>query len=319
VDHLRGFYAWPDRLALHYSNLHRSAFLLSYGLAAAAVLMALLPVALGWNVFEPHRAEAGFIAVELLAIVSILALVRQGHRRRWHERWVDYRLAAELVRYVRLLAPLGGDRPFPAVPAQLTNYGDPNSTWMAWYVRGIERDLGLPNVTLDVGHVRTCVTDLVGVLDEQIAYHGVNARRHHRLEASFHRAGLWLLGVTLVACAFHLILGLIQPAGWSPWMVGALVFAAGFLPAVSASLAGISTQGEFRRVAKRSHAMESQLEHLREQATRLLHRVGTLNGDRIEPRLSAEATELARQAAQLMINEVLDWRVVVLDQPLKSL
>jgi hypothetical protein len=34
-------------------------------------------------------------------------------------------------------------------------------------------------------------------------------------------------------------------------------------------------------------------------------------------RLSAEAAELATATAQVMLNEVLDWRVVFLDQPLK--
>lgn len=317
VDDLRAFYAWPDRLAVYFSDLHRSAFVLSYALAGFAVFMALLPLALEWDIFEPHLAEAWFIAVELLSIVLILTLVWRGRRRRWHERWVDYRLAAELVRYVRLLAPLGGQRPFPAVPPQLTSYGDPGSTWMAWYVRGAERELGLPEARFNAGYLRTCVEDLSSVVAGQIAYHATNARRHHQLETRFHYGGLGLLSITLAACAAHLILSVFSPAAWSPVRVGFLVFVAGVLPAVSASLAGISNQGEFRRVAKRSAAMTSQLEPLHNAAVALLKRLNAADADTVIPRISREATDLAREAAHLMINEVLDWRVVFLDQPLK--
>ena len=37
VDRLRSFYAWPDRLAVYYSDLYRSAFVVTYILAGAAV------------------------------------------------------------------------------------------------------------------------------------------------------------------------------------------------------------------------------------------------------------------------------------------
>jgi len=106
VDTLRPFYAWPDKLAVLYADRYRSAFLLAFLIAATAVGLALLPLALG--LLPHHWAEIAFFALEFVAIVAILALVLLGRHQHWHERWIDYRLTAELVRHLCLVAPLGG-------------------------------------------------------------------------------------------------------------------------------------------------------------------------------------------------------------------
>lgn len=316
TEPLRRFHRCADALAVKYSTRYRRAFVLAYALSTAAVGMALLPLALGWDVAEPHIAEAAFIFAELAAIVTILAIVWRGRRGRWHERWMDYRLAAELVRQVRLLAPLGGLRSLPPTPAQWTGYGDPASTWMAWYVRAIERDAGLPTARLDVGTVRARLAAIAGTIAEQKAYHHGVVRRRHGLEARFHAAGVGLLALTLVACTAHLAISA-APAGWPAWSVGGLVFLAGFLPAASASLAGISHQGEYRRVAKRSAAMRARFEELEQAGAALRARIEHLPGAAVVPGIAADAADLAKRTAHLMVTEVLDWRVVFLDQPLK--
>jgi len=317
VDRLRPFYAWCDKLSVTYADIYRSTFILAYTLAGLAVGMALLPLALGWNVLEPHLEETLFISIEFLLILIILLLIWRGHRRRWHERWIDYRLAAELVRHLRLGAPLGNARPFPQVPAQWASYGEPGSTWMAWYVRAVERDLGLPAARLDLDHVRTCARDLAGTAASQLAYHRENAERSHRIEARLHAFGLVLLGATLVACACHLLVAFGLVAMRSHWRVGCLVFLAGFLPALGAALAGINNQGEFRRVARRSDAMQARLRELMQAAEALVKKLESAAPGAWRPRASGEVTRLAHQAAHVMVNEVLDWRVVFLDQPLK--
>jgi hypothetical protein len=317
IDWLRPFYAWSDKLAVNYSDIYRSAFVLAYTLAGLAVGMALLPLALGWNIFEPHLDETIFVSVELVLILAILVIVWRGRRRKWHERWIDYRLAAELIRHLRLGAGLGSARAFPQVPAQWASYGDPASTWMAWYVRAVERDLGLPSVTLNVAHVRASASDLAKVIDGQLNYHRTNADRCHRIEGRLHNLGLAFLAVTVVACAVHLALGFRVVLASSPWMFGSVVFLAGFLPAMGAAVAGISNQGEFRRVGKRSDAMWERLRDLKKTADALMERLEPTQQATFLPRASGEVADIAFLAAQLMVTEVLDWRVVFLDQPLK--
>jgi hypothetical protein len=307
IDWLRPFYAWPDKLAVTHSDAYRSAFVLVYLAAALAVAMALLPLSLGWAIGEPHPAETAFVAIELFLIVAILLVVARGRSRRWHERWLDYRLVAELVRHLRLVVPLGGNRPFPQVPAQWGTYGRPAVTWMAWYVRAVERDLGLPTAVLDNAHIRACMNDLSKVLEGQVDYHAANTARSHRIETKLYACGLLLLVLTLVACAVHLSHSWAGSTDWPAAATGSLVFLSGFLPALGAAFAGISNQAEFRRVAKRSEAMLEQLSELKEHVDAFVRRRASPSPELPGVRLSGEATELATGTAQVMVNEVLDW------------
>ena len=114
----------------------------------------------------------------------------------------------------------------------------------------------------------------------------------------------------------HLVLALRHAEPAPAWANGSLVFLCGFLPALGAAVAGISNQGEFRRIAKRSDAMQQRFADLGARARVLIDRMTSPQAaGRIPP--SREASELAAQTAQLMVEKVLDWRVVFIDQPLK--
>jgi hypothetical protein len=317
IDWLRPFYAWSDKLAGNFSDTYRSAFVFTYLLAALAVGMALLPLALGWNVFEAHLNETAFVGLEFLLILAILYIVWRGRRKKWHERWIDYRLAAELLRHLRLSASLGSARPFPNVPAQWVTYGVPAATWMAWYVRAIERDLGLRSARLDATHVRACAKDFAAIMAGQHSYHAKTAERSHRIEKRLHVFGLSLLGTTLLACTAHLFFGFGIVEAHRPALLGSLIFLAGFLPALGAAAAGVSNQGEFRRIEKRSRAMLPRLRDLQTAAESLVRDLESPESGASAPRTSRELVVLADMAAQVMVTEVLDWRVVFLDQPLK--
>ncbi|HEX3657510.1 MAG TPA: hypothetical protein VHV55_17095 [Pirellulales bacterium] len=75
-----------------------------------------------------------------------------------------------------------------------------------------------------------------------------------------------------------------------------------------AALAGIRSQGEFHRVARRSEAMAARLDELRLEMASVPTRADEPNSVRLN--------HCARRVAQLMINEMLDWRVVFQDRPL---
>lgn len=315
VHRLRPFYAWPDKLAVHYSDTYRSAFLVAYTFAALAVGMALLPVAADWFGEPPRGGETASIVSELLMILIILVLVLRGRARRWHERWIDYRLAAELVRHLRVVVSLGASRPFPQLPAHLATYGHPGSTWASWYVRAVERDLGLPPTRVTPDHLKECLRHLEQVIAGQVRFHEKNAERCYAIEHRLHLLALLLLSLTLLACGLHLL-----PSVWSSfrpphWLPRVLVSMAGFLPAAGAALAGINNQGEFLRIAKRSAAMERQLSDLLASAKALSNDLRSPSALRPPPTL-ARVAALTTQTAQLMVNEVLDWRVVFLDRPL---
>jgi len=281
-----------------------------------AVGMALMPVAAALPAHD--LAETLSTALEFLAILAILALVFLGRHRRWHERWMDYRLVAELVRHLRLVAPLGGARPFPQIPAHWGIYGQPGASWMAWYVRAIERALGLPSAVVDKTHVEACLKQLTVDVNEQIEYHEDNARRCHKIEQRLHHWGIGLLTLTLLACALHLVPGIWHAVRLPDWLPAphVLLFIGGFFPALGAGVLGINNQGEFRRITKRSTAMQEHLERLLREIEKLEERLAEKSASANE-QFSVSATALANDVARLLVNEVLDWRVVLLDRPLE--
>ena len=101
---------------------------------------------------------------------------------------------------------------------------------MAWYVRAVERDLGLPSMRMNAAHLGACLNQMHRLLDHQIDFHRKNADRAHRIEHRLHSLGLIFLGLTVLSCGVHLLpglpLGVHLPDGLAPM----LTFLCGFLP-----------------------------------------------------------------------------------------
>ena len=288
-------YKWANELSIYYAQMYRSAFLVSYLLAAVAVFFALIGTALHWE-------HVVFTYVELLIILTILGLTWYGRRQRWHERWVDYRMLAERLRLAQFLALLGGGGQPASVPAHLTTYGNPAATWMHWHYRAIERAAGLPDATVGAEYlsaVRTAwVTELV---EEQRAYHRRTAERFEKIDHRLHRLGIGLFAATLVACGIHIV---------DSSREGLWVLLAAVLPALAAALAAIRGQAEAPRLARRSLAMEKSLEQMKLELASVPVRPDEGNSQRLR--------QAADRVTELMVKEMLDWRVVVLDRPLET-
>jgi hypothetical protein len=301
ANRLRPYYAWPDKLSGLYADRYRSAFILVYLLAAAAVGLALAPVGLKITSLPGERV-ASFL--ELMAILATLFAVVHGQRRGWHERWIDYRLAAELVRHLRIVLPMGGQRPPPLVHAHHLTYRPPSATWMDWYVRAVTRWVGLPNVVLDKAYLRECLESIEALIKNQRDFHNTSMRRSHTIEHRLHVGVLVMLGLTVASCTLSIL--------HVPFPGQLLTFFCGFLPALGAALVGINNQGEFRRVAKRSEAMNDHLALLLGKSTELKSGMETAPADKLYKRVKG----LAEEVASVLVQEVLDWRVVFLDRPL---
>lgn len=290
ADRLAVHHGWADALAQHYAALHRSSFVANYLLGAVAVFFALLGVA-------AHGWETAATALELGVIAVIVVNTVFGRRRRWHQRWIDYRQLAEHIRHIRFLAPLGLSVPELRGPAH-SEATTPGNSWIAWHLRAIVRQLGAPSVRLDETYragVRRLLLD--SELNQQIAYHHRNAHRMETLDHRLHYVGDALFTATFLACAAHLFIDHHSPlAGW-------LTLVAAVGPATGAALYGIRNHGEFARVAQRSASMESALAAL----------AGSLN----EPSPSTTLLKrVASRAAEIMIAETVDWRFVFRGKPL---
>jgi hypothetical protein len=280
-------YGWADGLAEYYANRHRSAFVFNYLMGSVAVLFGFLAFA--------RKPTWVWATVELLILMCIIVIYRLARTRRWHERWLDYRLLAEHFRQMLILLALGPSSLF-AVHATIFAAGDdPRNSWMNWHFRAYLRQAGLLNVRITSGYLRNVASFLKQhSVARQIEYHERNSQRHRKMSIRSYGASLLLFGLTLIACLWHLLDG-----ESSSWLFGLI---ATFFPAVAAALAGIQHQGEFERIERRSEGMRQQLQQIAQQLDDLLESTKQIT--------LVVVSHIARMAAQLMIDELLDWRVV---------
>ncbi len=284
-------FAWADQLATYYGNLTRTSIIANYVMAAAAVVFALTSYALGWidHLHPLHGWEWLWISAELGLILAIVLNTVIANGRRWHERWMDYRVLAEHLRLQRVLAPLGRVTPNTRRPAHLA-FGDVRTSWLTWYFRALVRELGMLDTPYDAAYLAAARTAMMMLLAGpnvgQICWHYDNAHKFTTVEHRLHRIGLFLFGATGVACAAHLV--------WhAPWLT---LIAAG-APAAGAACAAIAVHLQLDRVAKHSYCMFECLGRLAQ----------ALQDQRLVSRRLAPPCEAI---AECMTSEVLDWRTL---------
>src|ERR1019366_8804446 len=102
----------------------------------------------------------------------------------WHERWITYRLLAELCRKQHVLAPLGWSLPVWEVERMTAvetgqSHGPlpPRDIWVAWYFTAVLRAAPLPHGTFSAATLARAHKLGLSLIDEQAEYHRV---RHLR-------------------------------------------------------------------------------------------------------------------------------------------
>lgn len=277
-------YSWANALAIAYADRFRSSFLVISLAAALAVLFSVIGSAV------EHETRGAIAA--LVAIAAAIGVWVRGTRGRWHERWIDYRLMAELLRDMAALWPIGAGPPAARLPAH-AGPGDPGTTWVAWHVRRVQRAAGLPNARLDPSSLHDVRENLRREwIGGQLRYHAANSAFHRRLDRRLAIFGFGSFVFTLGALA---------------WFIATdrddiRLFEAG-LPALAAWCATIRGHAELERVARRSGAMAEGLRHLQEELLAI-----PLSGG---PAASRELVTTAEGTADTLISEVLDWRVML--------
>jgi Protein of unknown function (DUF4231) len=255
-------YVWADALAVRYSYLYRTAYILAYLLSAVAVF-----VGLKGATIASDDQEAIIALIELAVILIIASLIIFGRLRFWHERWLDYRTLAESLRHGKFLAFLSE---YGRIQDSSSTLHSSMPLWTLWYIRATMRELGLPSAVLDsTFQWRTLSATLAFEIDEQIKYHQEKRDVARRVDLILHWMGMACFVFILI------VLSLFEVDHWYGWfqhlttaMVNAegaaqiggdvhsirpllLVFSAG-LPALGAALAGIRIHGEFERSEQQS-------------------------------------------------------------------
>jgi hypothetical protein len=288
LDRLCPHYAWADGLSGYYAGLLRSSSLATNLLSASAVLVAMLGMLGHAHQVEWRRVPA---ITEFALIVVILAITWHGRRKRWHERWLNYRQLAELLRQYCYLAPLGCPLATPPLPAHFSSVSD--RSWVDGMFRAIARDLGLVPAAINHLYLASIGKLIENILDDQIGYHTGNSRTLHNLSHRLHYIGTGLFILTLLACVVHVF---INEESYL------LLILATVPPAFGAAFYGIASHGEFARTADRSRAMAAELTSLQSS---------DLKGALESPNENfAALREAAQRIAGVMIAETMDWSFV---------
>jgi hypothetical protein len=279
-------FVWADSLAVHFSHMYRSAYVLTYFLSAVAVFIAL------GGVFVGTVDRKGIVVLmEFFVIGSIISLILIGRVSLWHERWLDYRALAESLRHGRFLAFVSE---FGRVQDSASGQISREPPWTLWYVRATMRELGLPSAIFDFTYQwRILNATLTYEIDEQLKYHTDNSHSVHRIDHLLHDIGIacflvtfLILGLFLVGYGYEYLFGDITMAGGTPltslgylpfyikhWM---FVCTAG-LPALGAALAGIRVHGDFESAEEHSERMADSLALLKGDYTAAMRREGTFD------------------------------------------
>lgn len=293
-DKLLRRFGVADAAATYFAQIFRSSFVVNFGFAALAVLLA------ACGLLFP-AAKLPLIAGELAIILLIIINTRAGRRAGWHERWMDYRHLAEELRLLAVTGLLGdldlraGDTAEPgAIPG-----------WVRWLSRATAREIGLPSVVVDDAYLSGIRSVALTMIDDQITYHSRNSHQMRHLDHRLHKMGEYLFGVTVLACALWIALkfaGLTSShAGFNVTALVTAITAA--LPAMGAALYGIRMHGDFGGIADRSDVTVKRLRRLRRAVE-----ADALEFDRLAARL--------RRFCEITLADVAHWRTTYQARPL---
>lgn len=292
-------YLRADRLANFYASSHRSTFVLIYLLGALALV-----TAAGALVVTAHWGVLICVVVELALLIAIFVLYWRDHRKKYHDRWLEYRCLAEFLRPMRYLSLLGS-------PYAISNFRDTEEyldrevighsavgrSWLYIYTETINRWAGFNTCRLDsdckhsVSHFITTTW-----LNGQISYHTYNAAAMRVLG---NRLGRWSFGLfffTTIIVALKLVILTVGSELAYCFFAAPLAFLAAILPMLATTAYAIRNHAEFDISAQRSLSMRTALISRRKQI-----RTGQAT------QTSGQMAMILNEIATVTIKETADW------------
>jgi hypothetical protein len=306
-----------DDLSTYYGELYRGAAALSYLLSALAVVLALCPIFLP----SPSTLQLqGFAATELAVMCAVAAIYARGRtpdtpprdpssqrlrHHRWHERWLEYRLLAERLRYLPLV--LATDPPDQApAPTEPTSA----ARWIDRYFAAVLERERSHKPPPDPWALRRIAL----LADAQYRYHVSNAETNHRIVRFVTFLATLLFAVAFVTVAWHVVMLTTEyfheeaPPALPHLPDPVSMFAAAALPAIAAALHGIVASGEYHKLAEQSHEMQHRLERLIDPIVQAAS--PTEGGADADARLKA----VVQQFRDLTLEETTGWHRALQDK-----
>ncbi|MEP6766460.1 MAG: hypothetical protein ABJB66_19255 [Gemmatimonadaceae bacterium] len=307
-QYLEPSFQQADYFATAYSIRHR-------GSTVWLVMLAPFAVALAWAGEQAkHMVRLGELnegipdligTFEALVLFAIVAIYSHAVRKRFHERWLDYRLLAERLRYLGFLWLMGRGSLVQRVPLQAAQE-DAHTAWVNWWYRATVRRIPVPNVQFEKGYLDAYTVFLRDkIVAGQKAYMD---KVYHTAEVAEENLRLYsrrLFASTFLFVFLHIILVKLNVHVWD-WL--------GTLVSISAIV--------FPGFGAAFHAFASNL-GLPEQSLRSSSTIGAL--DMIQKGIGTVKTsealasvgigDLAQQTASALGDDLFGWRVDYLIRP----
>jgi hypothetical protein len=328
-----------DRLSIWYGGQYRGAIVFVYRLAMLAALFAIAERSAGpfgllsW-LSGPHPDHATWIpflhwlgeywrilcgGIEIVLIGAIVAFFLVGrtpraeHKpvprarvlpRRWHERWIEYRVLAERFRYASLLQ--GFARPVAELwraqigAALLPSWHD---RYFLWRLR-----VSPPPTQSDADWY----AHVIDTMDQQLRYH---ANVHQRRGSLSHRLHEWstrifwlAFGLLALQVVCEWLEAHFEPVGAPAMVLHAFILAVPYVSAlltvIAAAMHGVLGTAEFANIAENSRQIRDRIEDLRR---RMLERQAA-NAPR------TECMEDVETFCRLVTDEASGWQALLRDK-----
>jgi hypothetical protein len=285
VEHARQII---DGLAVQYGRRFRSSSVSQY---LIVILGTWLSGLIGLLI--PKLATAS-IGVQLLASALVLADAAFRARRRWQERWLDYRVVAERLRWLGFRYSFGlgpGRRIQSAAPRR--------KSWADWYLVRTAHALGPPEGKIDAVSIGAAADHLTKVeIPQQIDYHRVTFRQlgllERRLSLAAHGSLLAAVVVAVLFAIAALHAGGLNAVGWKR----AAILLLTLLPITMTTLNGLRVDADLARLVERSA-----------QTTALLFRARRVM--LAAPRDYDHVASNMQWLAAILRGELEEWRFVI--------
>ncbi len=263
-------YHRADVIANVYADLQRSVQIVVAFLGVATVTFAAIATQV------EGFSSVIFAGLELVTLVLALSLVWLSHRQAWHDRWLDCRLLAEILRYSKFLLLTGVPSPFADLRGSFTARVG-KRTWTRDHAEDVLRAhrLSVPGrgAQSDAGAARSIAEYIAAqCIDDQARYHFKTGRLRLKYGDILKKTGIVVSVVTvcLVGIVFLLevlLFGRLIPAELiiEPWRGAGEVLVI-ILPALTAGLLAMRAFGEHEVIGLRSLAMMETLEKERSLA-----------------------------------------------------
>lgn len=267
------------------------AILMVFTASALAVTVSAMQV-----IFFPHSLLPTVLEIGL--ILGILFTWGVGVRRRFHARWVSYRLLAERLRSFFFFHMVGAGAKYESVDRM---YKRNSPSWTMKAFHAIKRDLCSWDCPEKIGVEKAKSIIVRDLVEDQISYHTAKSTMHAKRHKKLSRLSVCLFFATLLCVLLHLVLHSldVEPMDvYVPYTLSnMLAFLSIFLPSCGSAVAAIEMNFNFHQNSNRSN--------------RMIDRLTRRGAELSRASTHEELVECLTRLDETLLSEVYDWHEAI--------